>query len=285
LADGRFIPTKSPTNQDWHQRFLQDQKHSKDRPFEDDPIDTCSTEVKLPESLTVHRAAPFSIALHPPQSAPLPSPFGNPDGSGWLRVCALLEGPAFSEAFQQEFRPDPHNAALIASYLLPRPSAPGNYQLTFCIARNRLSAQQIRNHPAKQVHRIHVQLPPHQAHCRQLFPGLQSNRAGWVHSSWFGSFMDHRFPWIYHADHEWLFVQTKNASPDSIILFDPNMGWLQTDPSSYPTFCHLKSGQFLRFLKRDNETRSFLNLDTNTTFSAQTNRPEHLPKTKPSRNE
>lgn len=279
LKEGRFIPTRSPSSEEWKTRFADDQActASPTTPAEAISIDHC----EFSGTFIARQSTPFTVRASASSGHQPPKPFGQSDGTEWLRVCGLLENETFKATFQQELRPDPDSCQLIAHYLLPRPPSPQSYQLTLCPAQKPLSADQIRAHPRAWTRTLSFDLPPNQAQCYCLFPNLEHQPSGWVRSPWFGAFMDQRFPWIYHADHEWLFLHPARSTPHQLLAYDAHLGWITFTPESYPTFQQLHNKQSCRFLSREQKSRSFRNLETNTIFNAPTNQPRHLPGKQP----
>jgi hypothetical protein len=66
-----------------------------------------------------------------------------------------------------------------------------------------------------------------------IWPDSQDNGQGWRTSPWFGTFNFNSLPWVYHRDLGWLEIGD-SSTQTSIFLFDPFLGWLWTNNTSYP---------------------------------------------------
>ena len=54
----------------------------------------------------------------------------------------------------------------------------------------------------------------------------------WKSESWFGSFMDKYFPWVYHEDLKWIYIV--GVSPMEFWFYSEKLGWLWTGQTIYP---------------------------------------------------
>ncbi len=92
-----------------------------------------------------------------------------------------------------------------------------------------------------------------------LWPDAQETPEGWKHVDWFGHLTDNYFPWIFHSDHGWLFVDADNA--EEIKLWSESLGWWLTSESLYPTFYALDLNEWLSFEEKTALERRFIRSD------------------------
>jgi hypothetical protein len=88
--------------------------------------------------------------------------------------------------------------------------------------------------------------------------------------------MDDKYPWIYHAEHEWLFWGKENKPDSPFSILDANLGWIRIDPKTYPVITSLDKSEEWEFVRREDNVRHFKRLSDGKVFLAETNRPEHL---------
>ncbi|MGB0355164.1 MAG: hypothetical protein ACPGII_03820, partial [Opitutales bacterium] len=65
-----------------------------------------------------------------------------------------------------------------------------------------------------------------------FFPGATKIDQDWKNLSWFGTFWDKEFPWIYHAEHGWLYAGGTGGA--SMWFYDLKTGWWWTNQQHYP---------------------------------------------------
>jgi hypothetical protein len=80
---------------------------------------------------------------------------------------------------------------------------------------------------------------------------------GWKQSSWFGDFNVNSHPWIYHAQHGWMYVF--GTDPASIWLWTPDMGFLWTGSGVYSWLWSDQKGTWLWYQKGSTPPRWFYN--------------------------
>ena len=113
-----------------------------------------------------------------------------------------------------------------------------------------------------------------------LWPEAETTPEGWKHVDWLGDITDNYFPWIYHADHGWMFVDAEDTS--EVKLWSESLGWWLTSKDLYPTFYSLDLNDWLTFQENDSVEREFVRSDGSIvrastagfTYRPQTSRPE-----------
>jgi hypothetical protein len=81
--------------------------------------------------------------------------------------------------------------------------------------------------------------------------------SGWKYSSWFGYYNATWDPWIYHLEHEFIYL-AGGASEDSIFLWDSSLeSWLFTTPQIYPTFYAFAEESWITYFSGTIEPRVF----------------------------
>ncbi|MFC1452543.1 hypothetical protein ACFLSJ_04275 [Verrucomicrobiota bacterium] len=81
---------------------------------------------------------------------------------------------------------------------------------------------------------------------------------GWRWTEWFGFFHAAHEPWIYHAEHGWMWCL--GDSPESVWIWTEDMGWLWTGGTVYP-FLWRARGSVWVWYARNTDPRRFWNLD------------------------
>ena len=85
---------------------------------------------------------------------------------------------------------------------------------------------------------------------------------GWVFSDWLGSYNVNVFPWIFHAEHGWMFVFDASV-PDNVFLFDlSSEGWFWTNNTTYPSMFSFARSAWLFYFAGTSGPRDFVNLQT-----------------------
>lgn len=94
------------------------------------------------------------------------------------------------------------------------------------------------------------------------FADLAADNAGWKSSDWFGRFNDSRFPWIFHENHEWIYM-ARRSSTSSFYFYDTVMGWLYTDKTVYPKIFSFLRNVWLRYDPATSDPRRFFDFTVN----------------------
>ena len=90
---------------------------------------------------------------------------------------------------------------------------------------------------------------------------------GWWFSEWFSSFNINFFPWIFHAEHVWMFV-SETSTPESVFLFDLGAGsWLFTSATTYPNLYSFGRSSWIFYFAGSSGPRQFVDLGTGEFFS------------------
>ncbi|MBL6827311.1 MAG: choice-of-anchor I family protein [Opitutales bacterium] len=86
-----------------------------------------------------------------------------------------------------------------------------------------------------------------------FFPGAKKLEGGWKELSWFGSFWDQEFPWIYHAEHGWLYAGGTGGA--SMWFYDLQTGWWWTNEQHYP-YVYLNSVKDWIFYQKNAQSKN-----------------------------
>jgi len=93
-----------------------------------------------------------------------------------------------------------------------------------------------------------------------LWPEAETTTDGWQFVSWLGYLTDDYFPWIYHSDHGWLYVDAEDTS--DLRFWSESLGWWFTSKDLYPTFYSYDLDEWLTFDSESSEVeRSFKRSD------------------------
>jgi hypothetical protein len=84
---------------------------------------------------------------------------------------------------------------------------------------------------------------------------------GWKTESFFGSFFDGSYPWVFHENHGWVF--TENAGNNNFWFFFPDQGWMFASRSNPATYFFRSSDQsWLFYQSGTSSPRWFYNFRT-----------------------
>ncbi len=86
-----------------------------------------------------------------------------------------------------------------------------------------------------------------------FFPGARKIEGDWKELSWFGTFWDKEFPWIYHAEHGWLYAGGTGGA--SMWFYDLQTGWWWTNEQHYP-YVYLDSVKDWVFYQPNTQSKS-----------------------------
>lgn len=232
-------------------------------------------EFSLGDSCEVGERPVFTARVRQRHGIPV-DPVGSKRGPGWLRVCGHLERGEQRIAFEQEIRAVENAAGIfVAEGVLPRLEARGSWTVRAWVSASAIPVEA--NPPAEFAEtRIEAVFAPEREAARSLFPDTVDLPDSWQYLDWFGYFLDDKFPWIYHRDHEWLFIEGLDESTGKLRIFDANIGWVWTTPESYPEVVDAKTKERFRFLRRIEDLREFQRLSDEQTMCIKTNKPEDL---------
>ncbi len=102
---------------------------------------------------------------------------------------------------------------------------------------------------------------------QSLFPNATELGDGWFFSGWFGSFNTGFFPWIFHAEHNWMYIG-EDSSPDEFYLFDPSFDqWLYTTAETYPNLYSFSRNSWVFYFEGTSAPREFVDLQSNDFFT------------------
>lgn len=275
-AQAKVAPMTTRANKEWKTLFLEDREACREQLEPEDArrLDHLTIgETDFPDYYELPAYCRFRITVANPSGKPV-EVRGMPDGRGWLRIAGSLQGATCREWFQQEIRPVSADR-FVAEGVLPAPKGPGRYVLHLALADRVLDHGEIAD-LATMTREIEFRLPEPRMTLRRIMEGVEDLESGWQHVGWFGFFLDEKFPWIYHAEHEWLFFKSETPGKGRFTVLDANLGWIELDQATYPEIRSLESGETLRFLGTTGGIRHFRRMETGEAFTAETNRPEHL---------
>ena len=79
----------------------------------------------------------------------------------------------------------------------------------------------------------------------------------WKNQPWFGNFYDLTYPWIFHAELQWLYL--RETSDGSFWLWSKEFGWLWTKSTAFP-YCFSNSNEGWLYLNlKDKNSLSYYN--------------------------
>ena len=90
---------------------------------------------------------------------------------------------------------------------------------------------------------------------------------GWVRSDWFGSFNTGFFPWIFHAEHAWMYIW-EGSSPGEMYVYDQiSDQWLYTAAETYPNLYSFVRNSWVFYFEGTSGPREFVDLQSNEFFT------------------
>ena len=98
------------------------------------------------------------------------------------------------------------------------------------------------------------------------FADLDDLGDGWRQSPFLGLLNDSFFPWIFHLQHNWLFVAYR-PEQDDLFLFDPAAGsWWYTNDRTYPSLFSFARNAWVFYFVDTGAPRQFVDLQSEAFF-------------------
>ncbi len=92
---------------------------------------------------------------------------------------------------------------------------------------------------------------------------------GWMFSAWFGSLNMNFYPWIFHADHQWMYIW-EDSTADNLYCYDLSSDqWFYSGSALYPSMYSFGRNGWVFFLEQSDGVRQFSDLQTGAFFSLQ----------------
>ena len=92
---------------------------------------------------------------------------------------------------------------------------------------------------------------------------------GWWFSDWLGSFNTNFLPWIFHAEHSWMYLFEESTS-DDIFLYDLSLeGWIFTNSAIYPGMYSFGRNGWIFYFVATSGPRQFVDLESGEFFSLE----------------
>ena len=99
-----------------------------------------------------------------------------------------------------------------------------------------------------------------------LFSGVDLGE-DWFRSAWFGTYNKAFFPWIFHLQHDWLFL-FESGNREEVLLFDSGTGdWWWTTRTHYTSFYSFGRDSWIYYFIDSNNPREFFDLVTGELYS------------------
>ena len=91
----------------------------------------------------------------------------------------------------------------------------------------------------------------------------------WFRSAWLGDFNITFFPWIFHAQHSWMFL-FDGSTAESVFLFDlASEAWLWTGAGNYPNLYSFGRNSWVFYFEGTSGPRQFVDLQSGEFFSLE----------------
>ena len=99
--------------------------------------------------------------------------------------------------------------------------------------------------------------------------GAEDLGGNWFRSSWFGDFNIEFDPWLFHAQHGWMFLFA-DSTPESVFLFDLASGaWFFTNATTYPNLFSFGRSSWVFYFEGTSGPRDFVDLVSGDFFSLE----------------
>ncbi|MFC1452404.1 right-handed parallel beta-helix repeat-containing protein [Verrucomicrobiota bacterium] len=105
--------------------------------------------------------------------------------------------------------------------------------------------------------RTDLQPPTGSASNKALWTEAVDLGGGWKWLDWFGYFNTSHDPWVYHAQHAWMYAVGDIAS--NIYLYSTDLGWLWTGQNFYPWMYRFSGSDWIWYLPGSSGPRWFYN--------------------------
>lgn len=89
---------------------------------------------------------------------------------------------------------------------------------------------------------------------------------GWCELPWLGFFFDDWFPFIYHKDHGFWWIDADSPLENELRIHDVHIGWIRYSIDQPGTFLRESDDHRIRLLSSDGELRYFEDIDTGEQF-------------------
>ena len=90
---------------------------------------------------------------------------------------------------------------------------------------------------------------------------------GWQSTDWSGSFNTAFFPWIFHAEHNWMYIG-EDSDADAMYLYDQvSHQWLYTAAETYPNLYSFTRNSWVFYVEGTSGPREFVDLRTGEFFT------------------
>ena len=100
-----------------------------------------------------------------------------------------------------------------------------------------------------------------------VFGGGEDLGGGWHFSDRYGFYNVNFMPWIFHLQHEWMFLTAKSVA-DSVFLYDlSSQGWFFTGATQYPNLFSFARSTWVFYFEDTAGPRDFVDLGTSEFFS------------------
>lgn len=88
------------------------------------------------------------------------------------------------------------------------------------------------------------------------FDGLAFRIGEWIESDWLGYFYQDEFPWVYHANHGWIYCPEKE-DVHGAIYYDLDLGWVYSSKEYYPWIWQFNQDRWIAFFSGAEKGRWF----------------------------
>ena len=99
------------------------------------------------------------------------------------------------------------------------------------------------------------------------FATLEDLGGGWRESPWFGVLNDTTFPWIFHLQHEFVFVFFRETENDFFLFDLSTMDWWFTSETLYPNVFNFNRNSWIFYFAETAGPRQFVDLQSGEFFN------------------
>ena len=114
-----------------------------------------------------------------------------------------------------------------------------------------------------------LDIDPKIANPKSPFAALADMGDGWRESDWFGALNDNPYPWIFHEQHGWMFVQHRSEQDDVFLYDQSSQTWWYTSQSIFPSIFNFHRNSWMFYVTDSTTPRRFVDLVTAEFFSLE----------------
>ncbi len=171
-----------------------------------------------------------------------------------IRVAGLSDEPILGEVHEKVL---PGEEVSVPVRLVA-PAEAGDYLLEWSLQDSAIG--ELTGQACPQQNRLRVIDSPGVAAAKQYFGGYKVLKTGWAEVPGFGFFLDDCFPFVFHKEHGWWWIDLDVDKDRGVRIHDVHMEWLRVSPNSPAVLYRESDAHELRLIQSDGSMRTFEDL-------------------------